>query len=256
MNILEAAILGLVQGLTEFLPVSSSGHLAIAENLFGLKGDSNLFFIVMLHLASLAAIVVYYWHNFLKLFTTNRYEIGYIVVGSIPAAIIGLLFKRQIEATFEDVVLVSLFLCVTGIFLFIADRLSRERVELREAGILRIIIIGIAQAVAILPGISRSGSTIGSGFLTGIKRTDAVRFSFFLGAPAIFGAGILTLKDAIDHKVTVDFLPILIGMGIAFFVSLLSIRLVELVAQKNKFRIFAFYCLVVGLTAFVYFMLI
>lgn len=254
MSNIQAVILGIIQGLAEFLPVSSSGHLILAQNIFGLQDhEQNKLFIVAVHLASAFAIMIYYRKAILRLLTTNTYEIGYLVAGSIPAALVGLLFKDEFDEILRRPIVVAIMLLVTGTFLYLANRFSRERKDLAQAGFMGAIDIGIAQAFAIIPGLSRSGLTIGSGFLIGINRKEAIRFSFFLAIPVILGAGILEFNDVIANKVAIDYTPIIIGIAVTFVVSTFAIKLLETLADKEFFGFFAYYLFVVGLVGVLYF---
>lgn len=244
-------ILGVIQGLTEFLPISSSAHLALTQHFMGKSGPSVMFVTTALHLGSLAAILVYYWRDVLKLFTERRHELWWVMAGSIPAALAGLLLKKQFEGAFESPRLMCTLLVVTGVVLVAADR-ARERVDLPQAGLWRILLMGIAQALAILPGLSRSGMTISAGFVSGIRRDDAVRFAFFLGLPAIAGATALKMKDALTEQIPVHWGMLALSIAITFVLSLLAIRAVHVL--KRRLRVFACYCFVVGGIGFVYFL--
>lgn len=251
MNFAEAVILGIIQGLTEFLPVSSSAHLSLAQHFMGRSGPGVMFVTTALHLGSLAAILVYYRRDVMKLFTERRHELWWVAAGSIPAAVAGLLLKKQFEAAFESPRLMCALLVVTGGVLAAADR-ARERVELAQAGLGRILLIGLAQALAILPGLSRSGMTISAGFLSGIRRDDAVRFAFFLGLPVLAGATAVKMKDALTERIPVSWDLLGLSIAITFVLSLLAIRAVH--GLKRRLRVFAVYCVVAGAAGLVYFL--
>ena len=247
MNILESVILGIIQGLTEFIPVSSSAHLALTQHFMGLENThDNVLFVIILHIGSLAAILAYFWQDFWQLFTSRLYELKYLVVGTIPAAVLGLIFQHTIEASFGNMVAICFFLILTGTFLHFAGRLSRERIGLQDAGTGKILLIGLAQAFAMFPGLSRSGLTIGTGLLGGIRREESVRFSFFLGAVAIAGASILKLKDFSASQASIGILPIIVGAIVSFLVSLFAIRVVMFLVQQARIGWFALYCGFVG----------
>lgn len=245
MSTLTIVVLGIVQGLTEFLPISSSGHLVLAETLFGMHNPKeNLTVTVALHLGSLFAILLYYFRDFLRLLTDRRRELGLLMVGSIPAAVVGVLFEKEIEETFASPVLNSVTFILNGLFLWWMERQSRAgegEVTLKGS-----FVIGAAQAVAILPAISRSGMTIGTAVLQGVKPAEAVRFSFFLGAIAIGGAQVLKAREAFGGQGTLPTSTILLGVGVSLVVSLLSIGIVRLLAERRWFRWFGVYCVVVG----------
>ncbi|MCK4776839.1 MAG: undecaprenyl-diphosphate phosphatase, partial [Actinomycetia bacterium] len=209
MTLLQSIILGIVQGLTEFLPISSSGHLVIVPSLLKWEKPS-LFFDVTMHLGTLIALVIYFRHEIRdmlnKLFKTfKKMKIDeasemvpwLILIGTIPAVIFGLFFKDAIEYLFTKSLYVSVFLVLTGIFIWFSEsytkRLKDKERKMEELSVLDSIIIGIAQALAIIPGISRSGWSISAGLLRGLKRYEATKFSFLLSMPAVFGAFIFKL---------------------------------------------------------------
>jgi len=214
MTVFEALILGIVQGLTEFLPVSSSAHLVFVPAL--MKVPSNVAFDVLLHAATLLAVVGYFWKDILALikaffaslahvfdgnfFSRLRQDPSkrlawFIIIGSIPAALIGYLFKRFIESLFSSVPAVALLLVGTGILLWFSDKAGRRTKTLNSISFSDSLAIGLAQAAAVAPGISRSGATIAAGLFRGLEREAAARFSFLLSIPAILGATILHIKD-------------------------------------------------------------
>ena len=252
MTILQVVVLAVIQGLTEFLPVSSKTHLMFAQ--YFMSGKSDLLLTVVLHAGSLLAILVYYRKDWIELLKSRHREIWLLVLATIPAAVIGLLLKAHLEAYYAKAYLAaSLLLIVNGAFLFIADRFGREREGIGETSAWKILVIGLAQATALMPGISRSGSTIGAGMLLGLKRADAVRFSFFMGAVAVAGALVLKFPELMKNDAKFDLLPIGIGILVAFAVSLAAIRLVEILSLKGRFALFALYCAVAGLLATLYF---
>ncbi|HEX7897532.1 MAG TPA: undecaprenyl-diphosphate phosphatase [Planctomycetota bacterium] len=243
MGVFEILVLAVVQGLTEFLPVSSKTHLLFATLLLGREPDLTL--TIVMHAGSLLAILFYYWRSWLDLLHRRR-EIALLVVATLPAVVAALLFKDRLEALYASPRLGSALLFVTAAWLLAADRWGREKHALLETPLGKILGIGVAQACALLPGISRSGSTIGAGYLAGLKREDAVRFSFFMGGIAILGALALKAKDVVRAKVPVD--PVTIGIGIAatFLVSWAAIKVVEKLSAKGRFSWFALYCALAG----------
>ncbi len=251
MPILHVLVLSVVQGLTEFLPVSSKTHLLFAQHLLGRRPDLAL--TVMLHAGSLLAILVYYGRSWGELLAARRREIPLLVLGTLPAAAAGLAFKGFFERVYENALLGSGLLLANGLFLFLAERLGRERDELPRARPWKALAIGVAQACALFPGISRSGSTIGAAYLLGLRRPEAVRFSFFLGAIAIAGALALKGRDLLAGQG--DFRPLPIGIGViaTFAVSLAAIRLVEILSLKGRFSVFALYCAAAGIAGLLYF---
>ncbi len=269
MTLLHAIILGIVQGLTEFLPVSSSGHLALLERLFGLSGD-NLRFEVFVHLGTLVAVVAVFRKKILKLaravftarvysergrlrFTDDNLRLALLLIlATIPAAVVGLLFEDAIERAFQSPVAVSAFLLITGAVLF-GTRFARAGEE--KMNWWRALLVGCAQAVAILPGISRSGSTICAGIYCGAKQEDAAEFSFLLSIPVILGAGLLKFKDALREGIPAGELLNLAAGGLAAAaVGYVSIKLLLGIVRRRKLEYFAYYCWAVGLAGLAWFL--
>lgn len=248
MSLFEGLILGLIQGLTEFLPVSSSAHLALAQILMGKKESAEILFnTAVLHLASAAAVVVYFRGDLLRLLTDRKRELGWVLLASIPAGAAGLLLKDTFEAAFGDVKLIGACLLVTAVILFLADRVRGEGVPMPEGGLGRAMAVGVAQAFAIFPGISRSGATISGALITGISRPDAFRFSFLLGLPVILGAGGLKIYEGVRDGVRVDALPLAAALVVTFALSLAAIRLLAVLIRIRRFVYFSAYCALLGL---------
>ena len=267
MTLLSSILLGLVQGVTEFLPISSSGHLAIAEHLLGQTGAADIppFFDVLLHLGTLVAVFIAYWEDIREMVveffcgaadlihgTTPtpvppaRRLILLIVVGTLPLFAV-LPVKDLVEGLGDNLYFVAGALLVTGCLLFASDRVKRGRKTERSATLLDVILVGAAQAVATCPGISRSGTTITAGCFVGFERKFAVRFSFLLSIPAILGANILSLKDALEAGVEWGAVPVyLAGVAAAALVGYACIRLLRMIAEKGKFGFFAYYCWAAG----------
>ena len=267
MTLLNSLILGIIQGVAEFLPISSSGHLSIAQNLLGLgvEGTDDVFFDVLLHLGTLGAVFVAYWQDIkemiLEFFRTigdlagrrtmekvppARRLILLIVAGTLPLFLI-LPIKDAVEGLYANTFFVGGALLVTGLLLYFCDRLRKGRKNERSASIVDALIVGLGQAVATCPGISRSGMTISMGCFRGFERRFAVRFAFLLSIPAVLGANILQLKDVAETGVDLALLPAyLVGVAAAALSGYLSIRLVRMVADKGKFGAFAYYCLGAG----------
>ena len=261
-----AVILGLVQGVAEFLPISSSGHLSLLQHFFGMESNDNLFNI-LLHFATLLAVCVAYRRDIgemiLEFFraigdlargrTTQgnppeaRRMILLIIVGTLPLFLV-LLVKDRVEALGNSPVFVSCALLVTGCILFFSDRMAKGHKTVRTATLKDVLLVGVAQGVATIPGISRSGSTISAGMALGFDRKFAVRYSFLMSLPAVLGATILEVVDVVSEG-TFDsaMLPkYLLGMAIAGVVGYFSIGLVNLLAAKGKFGAFAYYCWIAG----------
>jgi undecaprenyl-diphosphatase len=258
MNNLIAVILGLVQGLTEFLPVSSSAHLVFAEKLLGTKATTAITFEVMLHLGTLVAVLIYFrkkiWGMIVGLFPPYTQEkrplLNYamiIVLATIPAAVLGLLFKDKVEAAFNSPNLCGYLLMVTGVMLLSTHLFKKGNKPIKATNGF---IVGLAQAVALLPGISRSGTTISAGLFQKIDPAEAAEFSFLLSLPAVLGAVILKsvtlLKTGLDSQEMDHYI---IGTLVAFVVGYASIAWLMKLVKKGQFFYFGIYCLVVGLSA-------
>ncbi len=267
MTLFSSVVLGIVQGVTEFLPVSSSGHLAIAEQLFGMRGaaDIPVFFDVLLHLGTLAAVFVAYWDDIrdmiLEFFrgvrdlvrrtTPNplpsaRRLILLIIAGTLPLFLV-LPVKDTIETLGDNLYFVAGALIFTGCLLCLCDRVVTGHKTEKNASFRDALIVGVGQAVATCPGISRSGTTITAGCLTGFERTFAVRYSFLLSIPAILGANLLSLKDALEIGIDAGEIPVyLTGVAVAAVTGYACIRLLHMIARRGKFGAFALYCWAVG----------
>lgn len=239
MNIFWSVILGFVQGLTEFLPVSSSAHLVIVQHFVPGFSQSGVLFDVVLHLATLLAVLIYYWKIIFKL---DRKYYALIIIGTIPAGLAGVFFQDALEKSFGDFKMVGYELILTGIINILIDKTLGVKKALNY---MDSIWIGIAQAIAIIPGISRSGSTIFAGVKLGISKKEAAQFSFLLSVPAILGAGILQVKSYGFTNIGNPW--VYIAGSIAAFVSgLWSIKLVLKSLSEKKFGVFGIYCIVLG----------
>ena len=267
MTLLHAVLLGLIQGVAEFLPISSSGHLAIAEHLLGQAGAAEIpdFFDVLLHLGTLVAVFAAYWQDIRDMVveffggvgdlvrrTTPtpvppaRRMILLIIVGTLPLFAV-LPVKDLVEGLGDNMYFVAGALLVTGCLLFASDRVRKGRKTERTAALVDVLLVGVAQAVATCPGISRSGTTITAGCFVGFERKFAVRFSFLLSIPAILGANILSLKDALEAQVPWEEVPVyLAGVLVAAVVGYACIRLLKMIAEKGRFGFFAYYCWLAG----------
>ena len=262
MSVLDAIILGIVQGLTEFLPISSSGHLVLGKHILGFD-EPGFYFEVALHLATALAVVIHYRMRIRAMLVApfmpsaeNRREnlglIGYIVLGTIPAVVIGFTLKDTFEKLFSNPHMVSIMLLVTGGILM-ASRFARNDGQAR-LGWLNSLIIGISQALAIVPGISRSGTTIVTGLFLKLPPAKVAEFSFILSLPAILGAGILTLKDALESGTPAGIGAVAFGAGClaAFISGYLSIIFLLKVLEKGRFDRFAWYCWAVGMAGILF----
>ena len=266
MTYLSSFLLGLVQGLAEFLPISSSGHLSIAQNLLGLNTEIPEFFDVLLHLGTLVAVFVAYWRDICDMVAELIHGVGdlvhgttprqvpparrlilLIIVGTLPLFIL-LPIHKQVQARSNNMVFIGAALVVTGFLLFACDLVRKGKKTERTATIADVLVVGLGQAIATMPGISRSGMTITTGCFMGFERKFAVRFSFLLSIPAVLGANILSLKDALDTGIIWAEVPMyVVGVITAAVVGYACIRLLRLVAEKGRFGAFAYYCWAVGL---------
>lgn len=248
MTIAEALISGLVQGVTEFLPISSSGHLVFVHKFFGFT-EPSVFFDICLHVATLAAVVLYFWRDiFLLVREKNVKWLLYIIIGSVPAVLAGLFLEEKILIFFTSPRRVAYMLLVTSLVLFTGHFAQRMRDYLGKGpDFLRSFLVGLAQAFALLPGISRSGMTISSGIASGMKWEEAFRFSFLLSVPVIAGAALykaLTLdKGALG---SISFVNYASGMLVAFIAGLVSLVLLRKVLRVKGLFIFGAYCLILG----------
>ena len=247
--ILEAILLGLVQGLTEFLPISSSGHVAIAMNLLGWNDpDSNLAFTIAVHLGSLGAVLVFSWPEILAMLTTRKRLLPVLVVATVPLAVIGMALKDVVADLAQNMFVVGGCLIFTGAMLNYARRRDRGDGQAAELSWGRAIAIGVAQAIAILPGVSRSGSTLAAGLTAGLDRGQAIRFAFLLAAPAIGGAGLLMVLDH-ENGAKLVTVPVLAGVVVSFLSSLVAMKVMVGVVEKRRLRWFALYCVCAGILA-------
>jgi undecaprenyl-diphosphatase len=239
MNIFESILLGIIQGITEFLPVSSSAHLAIAQHLMPKFSQPGILFDVILHAGTLVAVIVYFRTTLLKL---SAKMILLLAIGTIPAVVFGFLFSDWFEASFGNIKMIGIELIITGIFIYFVDyaRQTRKSMNWLDAAI-----IGVAQAIAIIPGISRSGATIFAGVFRGLPKKDVANFSFLLSIPAILGAIVLQLVKYGFNEST-SWGTYSVGFFFAFLFGFLSIGvLLRLLATRN-FKVFAIYCWIVG----------
>jgi undecaprenyl-diphosphatase len=241
---IQALILGTIQGLTEFLPVSSSAHLVLAPWLFGWF-DQGLAFDVALHLGTLLALLIYYWPQWVKMGASlfngdheNRRLLLLLIVASVPGAIIGLAFEKQAETVFRSPLLIAIALGLMGILLWYFDYASPQRRTISEITIIDALLIGLSQAFAIIPGVSRSGATITMARIVGIKRQDAANFSFLMATPIIAGAGLVEGRHLIHNAISTD-----VGLGFvaAAIFGLAAIAGLIRFVRNRSYGVFAWY---------------
>ena len=268
MTYFEAIILGIIQGLTEFLPVSSSGHIELGKAILGSEdlGDDNLLFTVVVHGATALSTLVVFRKDVLEILTDlslkkmtlgNRFAIG-VIISMIPAAIVGLALEDQFNAYFNgNVLLVGSMLFITGLLLFLADKAKKTEKSVNNT---HAIIIGIAQAIAILPGISRSGATISTSVMLGIDREKAARFSFLMVIPLILGKMLLEVRkvrsmikgDIFEESVSVVVLSV--GFAVSFVVGIVACKWMIALVKRANLKYFAYYCFAVGALSLIYVM--
>ncbi len=274
MNIIQAIVLGIVQGLTEFIPISSSGHLVLVPWALGWPSP-GLLFDTMLHWGTLAAVVIYFWRDWIEiirgffrsLFTRGPWSSAAggrlahpdnrlawaIILGTIPAVVIGFLFKDFIESLFNTPAAVGAFMLVTAAILALSERYGRRERPLDCINIPDSVAVGFAQAAAIAPGLSRSGATISAGLARGLDRESAARYSFLLATPAILGAGLLQLFDVArgTEPAVTSAAAVVAGTLAAAIVGYLCIRFLLSYLRRGKLYPFAIYCAVVGVLVIV-----
>jgi undecaprenyl-diphosphatase len=260
MSIIEAIVLGIIQGFTEFLPVSSSGHLELAKVILGDTSvpEESLTFTVVLHFATALSTLVIFRKEVLEIFKglmlfkwneATKFSIK-IVISMIPAVFIGLLFEKQLAAFFSrNVLLVGLMLLLTAVLLLLADKAKNTH---KKVSFSNAVLVGLSQAIAMLPGISRSGATISASVLLGIDRTKAARFSFLMVVPLIFGKiGKDVLSGDLNFQSS-DSIPIAVGFITAFVAGLLACKWMISLVKKSNLSYFSFYCAIVGIAAISY----
>lgn len=273
MGYFEAIILGLIQGLAEFLPISSSGHLALAQYFFGIDESKVLLFAVLLHLGTLISVFVVYWKDICELcvelvvtikdlFTGKGLRLEerpirklgiMIIVATIPTAIIGLLFNDYFEALYLSLIGIGVGLLITGFLLIFAERMGAANKGIEKMNFRNAIFVGVLQGIAICPGISRSGSTMVGGLITGLNRAFAVKFAFLISIPSILGSVILEAPDAIKAGVDMAQMgPIIVGVVVAAISGFVAIKTMIRVVSNKKLSYFSYYVWALGLFAIVY----
>lgn len=255
MTLEQAIALGALQGATEFLPVSSSGHLAIAQSFISGFSQPGVLFDVLLHLGTMMAVMIYFWKDLRDLATSpfrrdeaalqHRKMLLLLIAGSVPTAIIGLAGKDFATGLFHNIPVVATMLIVTGVILYLSERYRSQQHAGRKLGMTEALICGTAQGLAIIPGISRAGITIASLLLRGVDGQTAARFSFLLSMPAIFGATLLSLGD-LQQVATNELAFYSIGAGTALFTGLLSIHFLLAIIRRRRLFYFALYCWAAG----------
>lgn len=255
MEIFDAIFLGVIQGITEFLPISSSGHLIIAEHYMNLPVSDLKGFDIAVHAGTLAAIFVYFRKDFWGLIKSlsnkederNHRMIIYLIIGTIPAVLVGLFLGDYLDLHFRNSFSVSIMLIIVGVFFFIAEYIAKK-IKRSKVDLPRSITIGIAQALALIPGVSRSGATISAGLSTGLKRDEAARFSFLLGSVAITAATTYSILKVIQGDFSLPSAPVLTGGLISSFISgLAAVSFLMHFLKKHTLYVFGIYRIALGL---------
>ena len=273
MSYIEAVILGLVQGLSEFLPVSSSGHLALLQNIFGVEADKIVLFTVLLHVGTLVSVFMVYWKDIQELiielgltikdiFTGKGLRLGarpvrklgvMIIVATIPTGIIGLLFNDFFESLYQNLVAIAVGFIFTGFIMFLAEHMGSADKGIREMKFRNALAVGVMQGIAICPGVSRSGSTLVGGLGSGLKREFAVKFAFLISIPSILGSVVLELPDAIKEGIDPGLLgPVLAGMIVAAVSGVFAIKAMIKLVSNKKLSYFSYYVWVLAACVLVY----
>lgn len=261
-DILSSIILGIIQGIAEFLPISSSAHLIIFRDIFGIGASMDhemaMAFDIALHLGTLLAIGIFFFKDFVKMFKMGFTKgvkdkdgkiLWYLVAATIPAAIVGVLFEDIIDQILrKNYILIALALAIMGIIIYLADKFSKQKKEVKDMTLKDAILIGCSQVFALIPGFSRSGTTIATGRILKLKRDDAAKFSFFLSAPVVLGAVILQLaKKSTWIMITEHLAVFIVGMLIAFITGLLCIKFLLKYLDKHDFKAFMIYRVILAI---------
>lgn len=265
MSFLKAIFLGIFQGVTEFLPISSSGHLVLLQKLFGID-EGNLFFTVMLHFGTLISIVIVYFKDIVNIISEfNKFLIEFvkngkvelnneyrklgvmIIIGSIPTALMGILLENVFESFYNSTIIVGLALLFTGVLLWTAERITSGKKSIRNMTVKDALVIGTFQGLAITPGLSRSGSTIVGGLFMGLDKKIATKFSFLLALPATFGASLLELSKTLSNNLSdVSFLIVIVGVLASCITGIFSIKFLIRVLERGKLYYFSYYVWFLG----------
>ncbi len=237
---LPAIILGIIQGITEFLPISSTAHLIIIPALFGWKGTVNtLTFDVALHLGTLVAVLVLFIKDWFNIFTKERMLFLYIAIATIPAGIAGIFFERIVEEDLRSPVIISIFLVVVGVVMWFSDKRGKRKKVIKDIKLIDALIIGISQAIALIPGVSRSGITISTALLLGLRGEDSARFSFLLSTPVILGATIFEFRNV--NIIYFDLDIFISGTVASFFAGIFAIKFLLRYLKNHGLKIFVYY---------------
>lgn len=266
MTTLQSIFLGIIQGLTEFLPISSSGHLVLAQNLFGFN-EAGLSFDVALHLGTFLALILFFWRDWWKLFKAFGRSLKqwnfkndpqqrlfyFLIIASIPGALFGALLEKQAETIFRSTFLVLINLTVIGLLFLIIEKIAKKVRDLKQTTLKDSLIIGFSQALAIIPGVSRSGITITAGLFSGLKREAAARFSFLLATPIILGAGLMNISKIYEQGNNgVGWSNIIVGFLSATIVGFLTIKYLLSYLKNHSLNLFAYYRFLLVIIVIIY----
>jgi undecaprenyl-diphosphatase len=270
MTVLQSIILGIVQGITEFVPISSSGHLILIQNLFGLK-EATLSFDVALHLGTFLALILFFWRDWWRLleafFRSLRHwdwkndldqRLFYLlVIASIPGALFSALLEKQAETVFRSSYLILINFVIIGVLFLIVEKVAKKLRELKQTNIKDAIVIGLSQTLAIIPGVSRSGITITAGLFSGMKRESATRFSFLMATPIILGAGLFSLTKIISQgEHGIGWTSLISGFLAAAIVGFLAIKYLLIYLKNHTLDIFAYYRFLVAAVVIIYLLMV
>jgi len=241
VSFIQALVLSIVQGITEWFPISSSGHFAIAQSLLGVKAVGV---VVYLHFASVLGVIILFWKDIVNLFVEKRWSyIFKLVLAIIPAVIVGLLLRNAVKDAFSSFFFMGVFFMVFGVFIYFT---KYAKVIKKKIGTSDSIFIGISQVFSLFPGISRSGMTMGSGLMSGVKKEEAIKFSFLLAIPIVFGASLMEARHI--ARIDMSFATLLTSFTITLLISLLTIKYLVKIIKSEKFYLFGIYNFFLGLT--------
>ncbi len=274
MDLLSAIFYGIIQGITEFLPISSSGHLNILHNIFGMETaeSSSLTFDILLHLATLVAVFIVYYKDIFALaaavfsligkvfkgkfklseYTETERFVLFVLIATLPLAVV-IFIKDWVELLASSTKIIGAILILNGLVLFISDKMSRGNKSIGEIKPRNALIVGLCQLCAVVPGLSRSGSTITGALTQGLSRETAVKFSFILSIPAIIGANVFSIPDILETPIPrADVFPYIAGMAAAALAGIAAMKLLSYISKKANFRFFSYYCFAIGLLAVIF----
>lgn len=244
MTFFQAIFLGIVQGITEFLPISSSGHLVIFQKLFGFQ-EAPVVFDTLLHFGTLVALIIFFWNDIKKIFQDKKL-IVLLIIGTIPVVIVGFLLQDKIDEIFNSLLLVGISFLITAIILLLTSLVKNQQKNLKDISFRDATVVGLFQALSILPGVSRSGSTMSGALFQKIKKEDAFNFSFYLGMIAIFGAAVLQVPSISSFSST-EAINGLLGFLFAGIVGFFALKILKKIVVQGKFHYFGIYCAVLGI---------